>query len=154
LVFIVFSVAVFERNEQEKDDARADRWQLAYAQKAREANAMRIERDSARALLFRSPYAPDCERDSVPNWIVSLDILPKGRIGVLANRQAGGIEAGSRQEMAMRVFMARFEYLRALGEARGCRFLAFVNDRSDSKAEYKAAMGSLQWIFRPRGAFR
>jgi hypothetical protein len=163
LVFVVFALAVFERQRLDAAVAAKEGWASAEEVRAlkdslrRAQVTLRKTNDSVVFLtkLFQSRYPPDCEPGAVPAAVVTIGILGKGLIRVEANRSFPGMHAGDTVRVALNRFQAVFSAARRESGRQGCRYLAQIRDiYGASKADFKLAGSVINTVFRPRDIYK
>jgi hypothetical protein len=178
LSFIVFGLAVFEKQRANAAEAALDRApssrevvllrdSLVAARAAAAARAdtlfvARIELDSLRlakqeldSLRFASQYPPDCEPDASPPHLLTVRLTGSGRLAVTVHRAALGFDAGEAFSTTPAGFSTRFARLRDHSLANGCRYLVRVEDTENtSKDDYKRALSAIATTFRLRNFLR
>ena len=178
LTFIVFGLAVFEKQRANAAEDALDR-----APRAGDVNALRdsldvalriaatttdslasarVELDSLRvakvqldSLRFASRYPPDCEPDANPPELLTVTLTGGGQLGVTMHRTVFGFTSGSSFTLTTTQFAGRFATVRDHSRANGCRYLVRIRDTErTSKEDYKRALAAINSTFRLRDFLR
>jgi hypothetical protein len=170
LVFIVFALAVWERQRADAAEARAAKVVSSAASQAdvaRRATALadtlrqtraahRVMVDSiGRALdslKFMSREPTNCEADETSPEFLTVILAGPQQLRVTVNRSQLAHSAGTVEMLTPVAFVRRFADVRAYSLAHGCRYRARVVD-SDAvaKADYKRGLAAVYTTFRARG---
>jgi hypothetical protein len=178
LTFIVFGLAVFEKQRANAAEDALDRAPragdidvlrdslddaLRVASTAGDSlAAARVELDSLRiakvqldSLRFASRYPPDCEPDATPPELLTVTLTGGGQLGVTMHRAAFGFTSGATFTLTTAQFAGRFADVRDHSRANGCRYLVRIRDTErTSKDDYKRALAAINTTFRLRDFLR
>jgi hypothetical protein len=178
LSFIVFGLAVFEKQRANAAEAALERAptrrdldalrdSLAAARSLAAAHAdglvaaqveldsLRIARQELDSLRFASRYPPDCEPGMTPAEFLTVTLGGGGQLAVTIHRAAFGFTAGASFTTTTGQFARSFAQVREYSLANGCRYLVRIRDTDrTSKDEYKRALSAINTTFRLRDFLR
>ena len=140
-VFVVLSIAWFERRRADAEGHRAD--------------STGAQADSMKRAQFDSPFPPICHVAARPRDFVEVTLAAPGRLDVRINRQELRHGSGQTYSLSFQAFADTFADIAGFSQDSLCRFRARVRDTQGlPKDQFKKSLAVVRNIFYTHGEFQ